>query len=104
MTREELIGRLKAVVSEIEPAATLWLYGSRARGTSEPDSDWDILILVPGSVTERRKQAIRHRLYELEWATDTVLSSIIHSQVEWSCPPVSATPFHKAVSRDRVQI
>lgn len=25
----------------------IWLFGSRARGTAQPDSDWDILLVVP---------------------------------------------------------
>ncbi|MBQ1850902.1 MAG: nucleotidyltransferase domain-containing protein, partial [Paludibacteraceae bacterium] len=26
--------------------ASLWLYGSRARGTARKDSDWDLLVLI----------------------------------------------------------
>ena len=104
MTQEELLSRVKVAVHEVAPGASVWLYGSRARGTAGPDSDWDILVLVSGPVTEQRRQAIRHRLYEVEWATDTVLSSIIHSSSEWSRPPLSATPFHKSVSKDAIPI
>jgi uncharacterized protein len=25
----------------------IWLFGSRARGTSAPGSDWDLLVVVP---------------------------------------------------------
>lgn len=25
----------------------IWLFGSRARGTARPDSDWDLLAIVP---------------------------------------------------------
>jgi predicted nucleotidyltransferase len=25
----------------------IWLYGSRAHGTHRPDSDWDLLVVVP---------------------------------------------------------
>lgn len=25
----------------------IWLFGSRARGTARPDSDWDLLAVVP---------------------------------------------------------
>ena len=25
----------------------VWLYGSRAKGTHRPDSDWDLLVVVP---------------------------------------------------------
>ena len=31
----------------------VWLYGSRARGTHGPDSDWDLLVVVPDHTPER---------------------------------------------------
>ena len=42
------------------------LFGSRARGTSQPDSDYDLLIVaqVNGSLRQYRR-AIYHSLYEL---------------------------------------
>ncbi len=28
----------------------VWLFGSRAKGTAEPESDWDLLVILPDSV------------------------------------------------------
>jgi predicted nucleotidyltransferase len=28
----------------------VWLFGSRAKGTSGPESDWDLLVVLPDSV------------------------------------------------------
>jgi len=30
----------------------VWLFGSRARGTAGPDSDWDLLVVVPDDSDE----------------------------------------------------
>lgn len=30
----------------------IWLFGSRARGTAMPTSDWDLLVVVPDSIDE----------------------------------------------------
>ena len=39
--------RLSHLGKEVLPSsASLWLYGSRARGTAREDSDWDLLILL----------------------------------------------------------
>jgi predicted nucleotidyltransferase len=42
---------LQRIVAELHPAQ-IWLYGSRARGTSRLDSDWDILAVLPDSASE----------------------------------------------------
>jgi predicted nucleotidyltransferase len=31
----------------------IWLFGSRARGAAAPDSDWDLLVVVPDGVDDR---------------------------------------------------
>ncbi len=30
----------------------IWLFGSRARGTATPTSDWDLLVVVPDGIAE----------------------------------------------------
>ncbi|MBA3519763.1 MAG: nucleotidyltransferase domain-containing protein [Rhizobiales bacterium] len=46
----ELAGLLAAVHEQLEPLE-IWLFGSRARGTCGPDSDWDLLVVVPDDAT-----------------------------------------------------
>ena len=67
MKREALLDHVKQTVHEIEPDADIILYGSRARGDARPESDWDFLILLDGVVDDARTDAIRHRLYDIEW-------------------------------------
>ena len=39
-------GAKERLISELQPEA-IWLFGSRARGMHGPDSDWDLLDVVP---------------------------------------------------------
>lgn len=42
--------RIVSAVRQIVPAVEeIWLYGSRARGNFRPDSDYDLIIVAPGS-------------------------------------------------------
>lgn len=91
---------IRSAVHTIEPGAEIILYGSRARGDTGPDSDWDLLILVDGLVDSARKSAIRHRLYEVEWTLGEVLTSTIYSRQDWNSPLYRAMPFHQNVDRD----
>ena len=47
MTDKAMMQRIKQNVLEVDPQAEVWLYGSRARGTANEESDWDVLVLTP---------------------------------------------------------
>lgn len=38
------------IVKNISQVQEIWLYGSRARGSAKPNSDWDILVIVPDNI------------------------------------------------------
>ncbi len=97
---EDLRQSVLQAVHNVEPDARVFLYGSRARGDADSDSDWDLLILVDGPVEPRRKDAIRHRLYEVEWDLDEVISSMIFSEQDWASPLYRAMPFRQNIDRE----
>ena len=89
MDRDALLERVKQTVRGVEPDADVILYGSRSRGNSQPESDWDFVVLVDGHVDDRRTDGVRHALYEVEWDTGEVISSIVRSREDWNSPPRS---------------
>ena len=93
-----LLQQIKEAVQTLEPTAQIFLYGSRARNDATPNSDWDLIILVDGIVTPSRISLIRHCIYEIEWATDTIISSIVRNKQEWHSPKLQQTPFYKLVN------
>jgi predicted nucleotidyltransferase len=102
--RAELLERVKRAVHKIEPEADIVLYGSRARGDAHAESDWDFLILLDGVVDEARTDAIRHRLYEIEWDCGEVLCSIVRSRQEWDSSLQQATPFAKILREQGIRM
>lgn len=104
MKRDELLEQVKQAVHEIEPDADIILYGSRARGDAHAESDWDFLILLDGAVDDARTDAIRHRLYEIEWDCGEVLSSIVRSRQEWGTPLHQVTPLSKVIREQGILI
>lgn len=102
---KQLLKRIKSTILALEPDAEVYLYGSRARGDAEEDSDWDVLVLVSGSVTAARKHQIWDALYDIEIATLTIVSATVKSRQEWQGNSIlQATPFYRTVSQDALSL
>lgn len=104
MKHEELLKQIRQAVREAEPAAEIILYGSRSRGDAVLESDWDLLILVNGPLSDERTDRIRHRLYEVEWESGEVISSIVRNSEEWNSDLYKAIPFHRRVELEGVKL
>jgi len=102
MEQLALLEKIKQAICAIEPHAVVILYGSHSRGDAGRESDWDLLVLVDGAADDKRTDAIRHRLYEIEWEVGEVLSCIVRSRDEWNSPLYRAMPLHQAVEREGI--
>ena len=104
MNREKLLDQVKWAVRAVEPDAEIILYGSRSRGEFVSESDWDFLILVSGHLDDKRVDAIRHRLYEVEWECEEVISSIVRSREDWHSDLYQSMPFHRRVEQEGIRL
>ncbi|WP_148231202.1 nucleotidyltransferase domain-containing protein [Desulfobacca acetoxidans] len=68
---EEIIRRL---IESYEPLR-IYLFGSQARGDSGPDSDYDLMVIVPDNApTERRRSRLAyHSLWGIGTAADILV-------------------------------
>ncbi|MBI3891770.1 MAG: nucleotidyltransferase domain-containing protein [Candidatus Wallbacteria bacterium] len=70
--------RLAEVVSRLVEAykpEQVYLFGSQARGDTGPDSDYDLLLVVPDMAPPERQ---RSRLaYEVLWGTGTAVDVLV---------------------------
>ncbi len=102
MNRQQLIKRVKKTVRSVDPKARVILFGSRARGNNDSQSDWNFLILVSETADENIKQQIRSKLIETELEAGQVVSTVIYSQDQW--PKYKVTPLYKNISREGLEI
>ena len=99
---QQFIGRLSKLGRDVLPSnASLWLYGSRARGTAQADSDWDLLILLdedrPKS-TDFEKYAYPFTLMAAE--DNQMIIPQIYTKKQWK--QMAFTPFVKNVEHDKI--
>ncbi|HMO41247.1 MAG TPA: nucleotidyltransferase domain-containing protein [Saprospiraceae bacterium] len=74
---------VKAEIEQIDKGAEVILFGSRARGNYDADSDWDFLILLSYPVDFDVEELIRNKLYEIELETGEIITSIIEEKSIW---------------------
>jgi len=94
---------IKHNISEIDPDAQVILYGSRARGDSRKDSDWDILVLTDYPVDIKKEIVFRDHLYELEIQTGESLSLFVYSKQNWNTKQ-KITPYFENVTRQGIYL
>jgi predicted nucleotidyltransferase len=86
MTKAEsnIAKRIGARIKRTDSSAEVILFGSRARGQAEDESDWDILILIDKPKKDRSvEQKYRDELFKLELELGESISTLIYSKSDW---------------------
>ena len=101
---KSLLEQLKHAVLLQVPDAALFLYGSTARGTRLPESDYDVLVLLSTPVSTQEEDLIRDAVYDLELEHNVVVSLVFITIDQWNLPIMTANPFRRNVERDAIQL
>ena len=105
MRRTDIVDRISNELKSFVPEAETILYGSEARGEERPDSDFDVLILLPDTndltsyVAQRSN--IFGRLFELSLELDVEISPLILPRNIWNA---RKSPFTVNVINDGIRI
>ncbi len=99
--KKNIIRLIRSSVSDIDSAADVILYGSRARGDERTDSDWDILILTDYPTGLEKENIFRNKLYDLELETGESFSVFAYSKTEWFTKQ-KITPFYQNVTQEGI--
>ncbi len=102
MNNDKFLNRILNSIKKYDNRAEIILFGSRARGDSKNDSDWDLLILLSKKADEQLKEKIRDELFEIELETDEVISSIIQSRKDWTNQQV--TPLYQNIKQEGIKV
>jgi len=101
MERGLILEKIKQLAFAVLPqGSSLWLYGSRARGDDNADSDWDLLILLDKSKITSEDYDLVYCFRELGWDLHTEISPHVYSKKQWN--GWGFLPFYKNVEQDKI--
>jgi predicted nucleotidyltransferase len=106
LSRQERLALAAAVqaLKDHFPVEQVLLFGSRARGEGNAESDLDILVLTTREMTWIERRAVIDALFDIELAHDVLLSPLIVSGQEWRQGPYRILPIHDEIARDGVVV
>lgn len=79
------------------------LFGSKARGDADRESDIDVLIVLK-EANSTVEDEIFDICFEIDLKYDVVLSAVIYSEAEFNGKLNRATPFYKSVEREGIPL
>ena len=102
MDKRLIQNRITESIKRSDSNAVAYLFGSRARGDFQIDSDWDILILVDEQrVTNEIEDKFRDELYDIELESGQIISTFIYPKKYWENTLVYS-PLYKNVQKEGV--
>ncbi len=80
------------------------LFGSRARGDADPDSDMDVLVVLEGNASWKEQHIISECAWEACFGKGIILAPFAVSRREWEEGPERSSLLAIAVRRDGVEL
>lgn len=98
---QRFLERIGPVKKRIEAA---YLFGSRARGTERPDSDYDLLLVVGQDFSLAEKDALYEQVIDILLETGRLVSLKIFKRGEFQRLRDLNTPFLSRVLKEGVKV
>jgi len=87
-----------------EKLHAVYLFGSRAKGTARPDSDYDLLLVVPNEFSLRDKDALYDVVMDILLETGRLVSLKIFKEQAFQRLRQMHTPFITRAITEGIQV
>ena len=98
--RDPVLGEIVRRLVDAYKPERVYLFGSTARGDAGPDSDYDLLLVVPDDASTERLRA--RRAYEVLWGLGRAVDVLIWRRGAFDARATVATSLPAAVLRDGI--
>ena len=101
---KEAIKEATGILKERFSVRDVILFGSKARGDSDKDSDIDMLLLTTQPLHWKKRHAIVDALFEVEMKHDVVISIVVNTVYDWHDGICTVLPIHEEINREGITI
>ncbi|HUT32319.1 MAG TPA: nucleotidyltransferase domain-containing protein [Planctomycetota bacterium] len=101
---KRILGRLKRLLLKRVALCRLILFGSRARGDADPDSDMDVLVIVEGAGDEETRDYVSDCAWEAGYRDGIVIVPVVFTRDEWENGPERHSLLAQAVELEGVPV
>jgi len=98
----EAIREATRMLKEKFPVKKVILFGSKARGDDNPESDIDLLLLTIRPINWREHQSIIHALFDLGMRYDVIFSILDTTEADYEQGIFTAFPIYREIKKDGV--
>ena len=98
------LDRLKEVLTRDFGLVKLILYGSKARGDSDRESDIDVLVVLKDGFDWRTKHSIYDVCFDIGLEHDVLLQPVVFSESNYESPRFRVTPLLQNVTAEGFEL
>lgn len=98
------LAEIKRRVSGLFDVREYVLFGSKARGDAEPDSDIDLLIVTERALSWKEKERITHEMLDVNLPYDTNFAATVVDARTWDSALWRIVPLHRNVTKEGVVV
>jgi len=103
-TESQILRRLKRLLLKRVSLHRFVLFGSRARGDSDPASDMDVLVVVDGEAGDDIRDFISDCAWEAGYEDGILVVPVVFSRDEWENGPERNSLLAQAVALEGVPV
>lgn len=100
----DTIAAVMAAVTSRWPVERIILFGSKARGDDEPDSDIDLLVITTPELDREAEDAMQDAAWETGLEHERCVQLVIRSHERWYHGIDQATPLRLQIDQDGAEI
>lgn len=101
---EQVLQRLKHLLSQRVKVHQVILFGSRARGDADPESDMDVLVILDQTVDRFTRNIVSECSWRAGFDAGIVVTVILFTRDAWENGPERYSPLAESVRADGILV